>query len=365
MGRRRGHRRRHRGRHGRSIPRRDSQYTTHGEGIINGAQPDFLTGPGRSSKIQRYRVYGVTMASDYAFAVPLPSSQAEPDLLFEVETASQESRDFERLEPVYVEGMLPDGRPQFEFYDLGNQAAVRVIGAMDFFCRRNGISCRLYNSRERHLIEIALFGMVLSLWLELRGIPTLHASAVVIDERAVGFMSGRGGGKTTTAAACVAGGHALLTDDLLALEEQGDEILTRPGYPQLRLWPDQIEHFIGPHDHYAAFHPNHDKRRVTVGAGFGTFCGTSAPLARIYLPLRRQDSSSDVRIVRVATWEAARALVIRSFLPREVVRYGLQPARLAFFARLLRKTRVAKLSIPHGLDQLFRVVSAIESDLAH
>jgi hypothetical protein len=295
--------------------------------------------------------------------VPLPRTAAEPALTFEVKADLSEAPELVEHQPVYVEGRRADGRPDFEFYTLGDHDIIRITGAMDFHCRPDRIVCELYEPRHRYLIEVALFGMVMSLWLERMGSVTLHASSVAIGDRAVGFLSHQGGGKTSTTAAFLAAGHSLLSDDLLAIQEKDGQPIAQPGYPQLRLWPEQARYFLGSEEGQPTFHPAHDKRRVTVGEGFGSFAGKAVPLARLYLPERMVEADARVVITRLRARDAVMALVTHSFLTREVVRFGLQRSRLALFARLLATVGVFRLAVPQGLEELPRVVAAIEADV--
>ena len=313
--------------------------------------------------IKRYRVYGVTLATDEVLAVPLPTTDLPVDVTLGVVTELDEALDFTDQQPVYAEGKGRAGLAQFEFYRLPDRAVVRITGAMDFHCWADRIVCHLLDERHRYLLEVALFGMIMALWLELRGVVTLHASTVVIGGRAVAFSSGRGGGKTATAAAAIHAGHSLLSDDLLALARSGDEFTAQPGYPQVRMWPDQAGHFIGSEEGLEKFHPAHDKRRVDVGAGFGTFFSQPAALGAIYLPERADHAEAEVSIARLPPRAAMLALIRLSFLPREVVRFGLQPGRMEFLAALLSAIPTSRIVVPRGLDQLPRAVAAVESDL--
>lgn len=313
--------------------------------------------------VRRYKVYGITLGSRVPLVSPLPHGSSEPDLIFDVVDERAPDIDLADIEPTYTEGRRSDGRPNFEFYSLADRTVIRIVPAMDFHLWPDRIICYLHLRDEGHLVEIALFGMVLSLWLELKGTRTLHASSVVIAGRAAVFASRRGGGKTSTAAGCVSAGHRLLSDDLVALDDTQGDICAHPGYPQLRLWPDEVSHFAGPPGDHPTFHPYHDKRRVIVGTGFGEFAAEAVPLGRLYIPERTDSPTSDVSIARMGNREAVMSLVRYSFLPREMVRLGLQPSRLAFFARLISTVQICRLTVPHGLDQLPRVVAAIEDDM--
>ena len=74
-----------------------------------------------------------------------------------------------------------------------------------------------------------LVGRVLPWAAVLRGLEAFHASAVAIDGRAFAFVAPTGGGKTSVAVRLVAGGAGFITDDVLALDRQGDVMRAHPG----------------------------------------------------------------------------------------------------------------------------------------
>lgn len=309
----------------------------------------------------RYRVYGTTLETEYPLSVPLPASDEPAALRIEVRDTAPDRVDVDGLAPTYAEGRREDGRPHFAYHALGDRDVVRLIGAMDFHCWPDRIVCHLRVPEHRYLVEVALFGMVLSLWFERRGRLTLHGSTVLVGDQAIAFLARQGGGKTSTVASFIAAGHPLLADDLLVLSRREDAVVAQPGYPQLRLWPHQARHFAGTAEGYPTFHPAHDKRRVTLDERFGRFHAAAAPLGRLYLLRRAEHPDAAVLARRLPSREAAIALVTHSYLPREMTPLGLQPARLAFIADLLRTLDVCELEVPQGLEQLPRVVSAIEA----
>lgn len=90
-------------------------------------------------------------------------------------------------------------------------------------------------SHVRHLVS----GIGLGLVLHQRGVFALHASAVAIDGGAVVFVGPKGAGKSTLAAALAARGHALLSDDVAAIDLSDDAWpMVRQGPTNLNLWPD-------------------------------------------------------------------------------------------------------------------------------
>lgn len=82
----------------------------------------------------------------------------------------------------------------------------------------------------RVVLDSVLFSVAL-----LRGLEALHAGAVVGDRGAIAIAAGAGGGKSTLLTALLADGFELLTDDVLALEHDGEAVLAHPGPPLMTV----------------------------------------------------------------------------------------------------------------------------------
>jgi hypothetical protein len=80
-----------------------------------------------------------------------------------------------------------------------------------------------------------LVGQALPLAALLQGLEILHASALVVDGRALAIAGAPGSGKTTLATALHQAGAGLLCDDVLALEPAGASVLAHPGPPLVNL----------------------------------------------------------------------------------------------------------------------------------
>ncbi|HKH43126.1 MAG TPA: hypothetical protein VKM72_00495 [Thermoanaerobaculia bacterium] len=240
---------------------------------------------------------------------------------------------------------------------------LRVTNVADFHLWPERIVAHPAAAEAGPLIEIHLLGTVLSYWLERSGLVTLHASAVEMEGRAAVFSSTHGGGKTGLAAALLQTGHPLLGDDLLPIEEREGTFVGRPGYPQMRMWPDEAAHFLGSHEHLPVVHPGLSKRRVPVGAGgLGTFHGSPLPLACIYILERgTEEEAPDIR--DLSPRDALIELLRHSFTPLLVEAAGLQPARFDLLSRLVLQVPVKRLRYPSGFDRLPRVAEAVRRDL--
>ena len=184
------------------------------------------------------------------------------------------------------------------------------------------------------------FAQVLPLAAALQGLEILHASAVVLDGRALGFVAASGTGKTSLAVNLAAAGAELLTDDVLAL----DVSTARPtAYAGARLVN------VAPHE-YAALDP---AARLRVGSVVGRTAKVhlrprearpSAPLAALYF-LRRDSSRSGAVHVRAGEDEDSRLVLGSGFITYlSETRHLL--AHLEASARIARAVPVFLVDVP-------------------
>lgn len=108
-----------------------------------------------------------------------------------------------------------------------------------------------------------LVGPILRTVLRLRGVPTLHGSAVALDGNAIAVVGPSGAGKSTLAAALVKAGGVLVTDDTVTLARSGHEFRILPGYCGLRLWPD-VAPTVCAHEQLDPITPTWNKRFLRV-----------------------------------------------------------------------------------------------------
>jgi hypothetical protein len=316
-----------------------------------------------------YSLYGLKLASDFPFANRLVNTTGEPDLTFRLVDAPPVGG-WEEDTPAYASSPELDGAEEslLYVYRRGSYHILRITGVVDYYIAPESIACYLLDPAYEHLAEIHLLGIAFSLWLELRGIPALHASAVVIEEGAVAFLATNRGGKSSLAAILMQAGYPLLTDDILPLEQRGEMFLGRPGYPQMRMWPDQASRFLGRYEDLGVVHPAYSKRRVPVGEdGLGTFHSEPVPLTCFYLPERRDPAGwgTGIEIGPVSRVEALMSLVGQSFVPHTVEALGLQAQRLNFFARLLSQVPVRRVVYPEGYVHLPQISRSLVSDVTH
>ena len=313
-----------------------------------------------------YRIFGLKMASDYAFTNRLLEGSGSPDIIFTCVDKKPISDNWLDASPTFViPGSSADSESAISVHRMKDCCIVHFARIVDFYLWPDRIISHLLDPALRYLIEIRLLGEIFSLWLELSGIPALHSSAVVVNGMAVAFLSSNHGGKSALAATLMQRGHPLLTDDILPIVDCKGLFFGRAGYPQMRMWPDEAEYFLGHFSDLEIVHPWYTKRRVPVGQnGFGSFSGEDLPLGMFYIPIRKDIEDGEIRIDPISPRDAVIELVRNSFSPLIVEALGLQKKRMEFFGRLAMSVKMRSLIYPSGFHHLPEVREAIIEDIA-
>jgi hypothetical protein len=318
--------------------------------------------------LRHYRILGLTVETDVVFQTHLHSTTNSPDLRFRLTKGTSpphwpvpDAPSFES--PIQIDS----GQPYLSLHQGTEGDLLRFSEVTDFYVTDDEIRCHLLDPEYAFMVEVHLLGSVLSYWLERRGKPVLHASAVSVGDHAVAFLGTNKAGKSSLSVSLMQRGYPLLSDDLVGLQVTGSGIEARPGFPSMRMWPDLAQHVVG--EHWAQLplaHPRFDKRRTPVGPeGFGQFIDRVQPIACLYLPERVNDAgaSSQIRIEAMSSGEAIFELLRESFLSRLTQAAGFAPDRLKVFSMLTTKVPVRRLIYPAGFEHLTEVSAKILEDL--
>ena len=126
-----------------------------------------------------------------------------------------------------------------------------------------------------------------------RGHFPLHASAVVIDGKAVAFAGDSGAGKSTMAAWMNAHGHPLLCDDVCVIQVNEDQApMAFPAFPRMKLWKDALGKMERETGDLQRDYSRTDKYHLPVDK---LFAGEPLPLSKI-LFLRYSTETAAARI---------------------------------------------------------------------
>jgi len=305
-----------------------------------------------------YQVYGLRIDSD----LPLPAELASGDDPVDLNVRGSGTRP--------QQGDLPDFAGPIEWGQTNEGWSLRYVArsgnVLEFAYSPDASRIEIRHSASGNVDSIGamLVGAGLGAALHLRGIPAVHASALVVAGGAILLAGPSGAGKSTLTAALVSQGAPLLSEDLAVPAFCSGRILIQAGYPRLRLRPDAAP-FVGltrPDLLPRVFGPRavDDKRWIEVSTLPGGFHATPAPLRAIYLLAPRQPDRESLTIESLPPQRAGLALLEH--------RYGAdwlrmpQANALEWCAQIAGRTPVRMIHAPDGLSHLSETAAAIMRD---
>ena len=192
---------------------------------------------------------------------------------------------------------------------------------------------------------VHLLDSVLAASLQMRGILTLHASAIATAEGAVVFAGPVGIGKSTLAAALVDRGYALLADEIVGIVvDGGGTPLALGGFPLIRLWADAIDALDESwgQDAGAPIRPGIENYPVPARR----FCAEACAVRTVYLLSSAVDA--EVAIEPLAPVRAVTALIRYTFRLRHLRGLGEQGNHFRAVVALSRQAEAAHLVRPRA-----------------
>jgi hypothetical protein len=298
-----------------------------------------------------YHACGLSIASNAPIAGLRPAAgHGKADVTVAMEGATAHAGE-NRLYPQtwYVSpDMDPSGQPEMriEAGERGYRLACR--GDAAFLVDPGGCHVVARWAASCTDVDAAshLTGSVLAFVLRLRGVVPLHASAVAGDGRALLFVGDSWSGKSSTAAAFSTLGYSLLSDDIVRIDDRGDDVVAYPCQPRLNVWGDSAAALFGASDGDA-----YRKRSVdALDAGY-RFQDTPVPIEAVYVLAEREQGVRRPVVRGLAPRDALIALVQHthggSFLDR-----GMRARELELIARLVETVPVRELAFGDSLEDL-------------
>ncbi len=203
-------------------------------------------------------------------------------------------------------------------------------------------------------------GPVLGFVLRLRGVTCLHASAIAVGNQAVTLLGPAGAGKSTTAAAFAKLGYPILSDDVIALSDDGDQFFVQPAYPRVRLWPESVDALFGSREALPRLTPTWDKRYLDLAQDKYQFQQEPLPLAAIYILSERSDDPHAPFIEEKVSPQSSLITLITNTYTNYMLEKSARAKEFALLSRLVCRVPVRKVTAhtdPKHLPSLCRVIT--------
>jgi len=208
---------------------------------------------------------------------------------------------------------------------------------------------------------VYLQGPVLGFALRLRGVTCLHGSAVVSGGRAFAVVGQGGMGKSTSAATFAALGLEVLTDDVLALADDGTCFHVQPGLPRVFLWPASVAALFGEADALPRVVSSWDKRYLDLTRNGYRFARRPAPLRGVYVLGARLPAGAPPEITPL-TGTAALPRLLANTYANDFLDVPLRAEELRIISRLVAEVPIRSVRAPDDLGALPGIAAAILAD---
>lgn len=206
-------------------------------------------------------------------------------------------------------------------------------------------------------LRLYLLGSAFGAILHQRGLLPLHANAVVVEGRAIGFMGHPGAGKSTLAAWFHDRGFDVLADDVCVVTRGPDgRPLAHPGIPRLRLWREALE--AGGRDASAYERSFDDMDKYTVPTNLERTL-PAVPLSHLYLLEKAEENSPSIE--RLEGSAAVEAMIANTYRGAYVRLMGHTRQHLLACAELARTVPVFRARRRWGFDSFDAEGAALEA----
>ena len=309
-----------------------------------------------------YAFFGFSVVSNRPIPGLFPATTDRPDIYLTFGSAPSPAKYNQCLEELAFSSstLTASGQPEFRLFKSRDGMAHVLFGdGVEFWIDPS--SGHVWSIWPEPVtfggITLYLLGPILGLMLRFRGVVCLHASGVVIDDRAVLFTGDAGAGKSTTAAAMSQRGHALLADDIIAITERDGKFLATPAYPYISLWPESTEMICGLGAKLPTLINGFEKQRFSPA----NFQNSPVPLGGIFAFGERSAGEDLPRIDELTPREQLMTLVANSY-GSHVLPDSSRAEEFQLFGRMVGAVPIRRL-FPHSDPALLnRLCEFIEQE---
>jgi hypothetical protein len=255
--------------------------------------------------------------------------------------------------PVLRAGFLADTKHLAMIYSDGTHFTLE--------CRGNAVLADWPDSLTLEDVTPYLVGPVLGVVLRLRGMVPLHASAVSIGDRAIALAGPAGAGKSTTAAAFARRGYRVISDDVVALRQEGSRFGIPPGYPRVNLWAESVHAMFGSNPSLPLISPAWDKHFMPLDPQT-EFETRLLPLAGIYVFEKRAVAITEPIVEQLTGTEAFVAVLGNTYMNYLPDPDGRR-REFELLGRVVAQVRIRRIQAADDLSMLPQLCATIAEDM--
>jgi len=301
----------------------------------------------------RFRACGLSIESDAPIAGLVRSDFAAPDVYVRMRGAIAKPHPGDGDAVWYLSPYTDErGLPLLTIHMRGSRFLLSYTEGATFMIDDEGSEVDAWWNPPLTDVDAAdyLLGSVLAFVLRLRGRVPLHASAVVIDGRAVLFAGSPGAGKSSTAAALALLGCPVLSDDIVVVADEGGVMMAHPSHGHLSVWSDSARALFDVESlpqHSAVY----AKHRVDLIERGYRFHDSAVPVDTICVLAGRSGSGEQV-VLRALSPRAALMALVGQTYGNYLLDGSMRAREFDLLGRVAGTVRVSELAFRDGLDDL-------------
>ena len=208
------------------------------------------------------------------------------------------------------------------------------------------------------VVRSVVQGVLIAALLRQRGLLAIHASGVVKNGQAIGFVGASGRGKSTLAELFCQHGYRTLGDDVMAIRVDGGHPVALPGPPLIQLRPEAGAWLRQDFKELSRVHAG---SRKSIRPAMDVVCARPAPLAKLYVLDAFEEGESAV--VPMAPGEALLALVQHTRAQNLLAAPVYTRANFRQCAEVIRHVPLSYLRRKRGFPALQDLLNTVERDV--
>ena len=292
-----------------------------------------------------YKVFGLTLQTPFPCVELLPSGEDKtPDIVIRYGSVP------EALPHPVDSGARWQTAPDEYLLNL------RRIGRF-YVHRGREVVIQPQENISEESIRLYLLSACLSVLLHQRRLLALHVSGIHTKHGAILFAGNSGSGKSTLVSAFLARGYKMLADDMVALSLDDGQVMTLPGFPQVKLWADSAEALGRSTEGLRRVIPDYEK---FAASELERFDPTAIPLRAIYVLNRHKDSE----LILEQPGHTARfnTLLDHTWQKLTIPGLGLREWHFQTTAQIASRVYFARVTRPFEPFHLTELTDLVEND---
>lgn len=291
-----------------------------------------------------YLLCGLKVESDLAFPELAPWEGPE-DQPFDVEF---------RLGPV---DPLPDGE---KFHAESANKLLFLVERAGRILIEDGkrIVFEAWPDADPERVRLNFIGTIQSILWHQRAYLPLHASTVMVGDRAIAVAGPTRGGKSVIAAALTTRGCPLVADDFTIIDWSLQPPVVLPGYQKLRLWKDACLELGLLDASVGRAHPVFDKYIIAAEA----YTGPALPLSDLFI--LACERSDELEVERLAPIQGIQQMLGALHMPDEARALGRQSQIFSGLNAVASRVKLWLVTAPDDLSRAREIADSILARLS-